>query len=524
MIELRPYQTEAIDAIYSYFMGADGNPLIVLPTGTGKSIVIAEFLRGALGRWPETRAVMVTHVKELIQQNHAALVRDWPEAPAGIYSAGLGQKDLSGSITCAGIQSIYKRAYEIQNCDLLIVDECHLIPRNADTMYGRFIKELREINPKLKVIGFTATPFRLDSGELHRGDDALFTDIAYEMSILDAVEQGYLSEVLPKAMSTTLDVSSVGTRGGEFIASDLEAAIDQDDVNGPAVKEIIEYGHDRGSWLVYCAGVKHAEHVAETIRAAGYSAGWVTGDTPATERACILNNFKAGNLRAVVNVNVLTTGFDAPGVDLIAMLRPTKSPGLFIQMVGRGTRLASGKEDCLLLDFAGNTARHGPIDMIKGKKEKGDEDGVAPTKECPKCAAICFAGCRTCPQCDFKFPEPKPEIAQAAATDAVLSTQLKAVWENISDVQYFLHEKIGKPPSMRVSYRCGLTFFNEWVCLEHTGYAHQKAVRWWRTRKPGEKTPPSISAALNDAADLPQPRRILVRPAGKYREVISYEF
>ena len=164
MIQLRPYQSAAIEAIYGYFSRQSGNPLIVLPTGTGKSVCIAAFMKRAIGDWSDTRILIVTHVKELIAQNYGELIRLWPGAPAGIYSAGLNKRDLHAQILFAGIQSIHKRAYDIQRCDLALIDEAHLIPRTSNTMYRRFLGELATINPHLKVIGFTATPYRLDSG------------------------------------------------------------------------------------------------------------------------------------------------------------------------------------------------------------------------------------------------------------------------------------------------------------------------------------------------------------------------
>jgi DNA repair protein RadD len=369
MMELRGYQRAAIDALYDYFGQHTGNPLVVMPTGTGKSVVIAGFVREALHVYPETRILMLTHVKELIAQNFQALLRIWPQAPAGIYSAGLSRRDIHAQVLFAGIQSIHRHAARVQRCDLVIIDEAHLLSRNDGSMYRAFLAELDGINAGLlKVVGFTATPYRLDSGLLHKGKDRIFTDIAYTVPVLDMIQQGYLCPVVPKQTTTQLDTSGVGTRGGEFIAGQLEAAVDRDDVTRAAVAEIVEHGKERGSWLVFCSGVAHAKHVRDAIREHGVSAEVVTGDTPAAERDAILAAFKAGRLRCVTNANVLTTGFDAPGTDLVALLRPTKSVGLYVQMVGRGTRLAPGKDDCLVLDFAGNTARHGPIDMVDGRQ------------------------------------------------------------------------------------------------------------------------------------------------------------
>ena len=525
MIQLRPYQSAAIDAIYGYFAEKAGNPLIALPVGTGKSLVLASFAARAIADWSDTRILIVTHVKELIAQNYAEMLRLWPDAPAGIYSAGLNKRDLHAQILFAGIQSIHKRAYDIQRCDLVLIDEAHLIPRTSNTMYRRFLSDLTTINPHLKVIGLTATPYRLDSGMLHEGGGALFTDIAYEAGVAEMIEQGYLCEVVPKRTATQLDTSGVGSRGGEFIAGQLEAAVDVEAVTAGAVDEIVRHGADRGSWLVFCAGVRHAEHVRDAIRGRGFSCEAILGETASAERDRVIAAFKRGEIRCLTNANVLTTGFNAPGVDLIAMLRPTKSVGLYVQMIGRGTRLANGKADCLVLDFAGNVERHGPIDRIDGRKrKKDDEEGAAPVKTCPECQTIVHASTRTCPTCGYEFPPPQPDLSRTASTSAILSSQIKSERVTVSGVSYHRHEKPGSPASLRVEYACGLASHREWVCFEHTGYARQKAVQWWQKRLPGRPVPGTVAEALALSCHLPKPERICVRPQGRYTEIIGYEF
>lgn len=524
-ITLRPYQRASVDALYDYFGSNTGNPLIVLPTGVGKSVCIAAFAQEAIAAWPDTRILMLTHVKELIQQNFQALIRMWPGAPAGIYSAGLSRRDIHAQVLFAGIQSIHKHAVRVQRCDLVIIDEAHLLGRSDGSMYRQFLAELGAVNAGLlKVVGFTATPYRLDSGMLHKGKDRLFTDIAYEASVLDMIAQGYLCTVVPKRMTTQLDVSSVGTRGGEFIPGQLEAAVDRDEITKAAVAEIVRYGEGRGSWLVFCTGVSHARHVRDAIRELGVSAETVTGDTPAPERAAILQAFKAGKLRCITNANVLTTGFDAPGTDLVALLRPTKSPGLYVQMVGRGTRLAPGKDDCIVLDFAGNTARHGPIDMVRCDKTPGEAEGEAPIKICPECETINFAGVRKCVSCGYDFPPPELKVAPQAATNALLSTQLQPAWLDVTHISYRRHSKPDKPTSLRVSYQCGLMeSHSEWICFEHTGYARTKAEAWWR-RRSAAPIPRTTEEAIAASADLRQPVAIQVRPVGQYSEIVAVRF
>ena len=212
-LQLRPHQRAAIDAIYAYFSAETGHPLVVIPTAGGKSLVMAAFIQEVLAQWPDERIIVLTHVRELISQNFSELIRLWPEAPAGIYSAGLNRRDVQAQILFAGIQSVHRKAYAIQRADLVLVDEAHLIPRSANTTYRRFLGDLTRINPQLKIIGLTATPYRLDSGMLHAGPDALFDDIAFEVSVRELIDQGYLAPLTSKQTSTQLDVSGVRAAG-----------------------------------------------------------------------------------------------------------------------------------------------------------------------------------------------------------------------------------------------------------------------------------------------------------------------
>ncbi len=521
--QLRTYQSEAVNAIYQYFRKETGNPIVVLPTGTGKSLVIAEFIRTALHNWPETRIVVATHSKELVQQNHAELYALAPEVAAGIYSAGLGRRDVRHSVLFVGIQSIYKQAVRLQHIDLLLVDECHTISDESETRWQRFINDLKQINPYLKVVGLSATPYRLSSGSLTHG--ALFSQIVYEYGLLRAVDEGYLVPAVARDMATKLDVRDVHKRGGEFIAGELERAVDKQQVTEAAVREIVKHGAARQSWLLFCTGVKHTEHVAEAVREHGIECAVVTGETPKAERDTAIQRFKAGSLRAIANANVLTTGFNAPNCDLIAMLRPTASAGLYVQIVGRGMRISpqTNKTNCLVLDHAGNTARHGPVDMVK-VKEPGQGGGEAPIKVCPECKAIVYAGVLVCPDCGFVFPrDDVPKIRSSAAEDALLSTQIEAKTLPVGEVLYYRHEKPGKPPSLRVDYRCGLTRHSEWICLEHGGYAREKACAWWR-RRSAVPAPTRVDDALKVVDGLAAPSAIKVRRDGQYFSIVGYEF
>jgi DNA repair protein RadD len=374
----------------------------------------------------------------------------------------------------------------------------------------------------VKVIGLTATPFRLDSGMLHEGKNALFTDIAYEAPVRDLIDAGYLSPLVSKQPATRLDVSKVGSRAGDFIQRDLAAAVDKEAITRAAVTEIIKNCRDRKSWLAFCSGVEHARHVAEEFGRQGIICRTIFGDTPKEERDAIIAAFKRGEIRALASMGVLTTGFNAPAVDLIALLRPTKSAGLYVQMVGRGTRLAPGKENCLVLDFAGNVRRHGPIDLVRPRRPGEAGGSEAPTKICPECDSIIALSATECPDCGNVFPARQVKITPTAATLPVLSPKLQ--WLPVHGVSYSRHDKLGGLPSLKVTYSCGLKSYSEWVCIEHQGYARQKATEWWRKRAPGCSVPLTVDQAIAQAAHLARPSAISVRPSGRYVEISSHRF
>lgn len=532
MIQPRPYQRHTLDALYGWFYAHhQGNPLLVLPTGAGKAVILALLVQEALARWPGTRILMLTHVRELIAQNADKLRTVWPAAPLGIHSAGLRSRATFEPVIFAGIQSVHRKAWHLGRFDLVVVDECHLISHKSQGMYRAFLDEATRINPALRVVGLTATPWRTGSGSLCHGDEALFTDVAHEVAMLDLIQQGYLSPLISKRMATQLDVSGVQTRQGEFVARQLEAAVDREEVTAAALDETLAYGQDRHKWLVFCAGVDHAEHIAQALRERGIPAGCVTGKTPMAERDALIADFRAGRLRALTNANVLTTGFDVPATDLLVMLRPTQSPGLYVQMVGRGSRRAPGKDNCLVLDFAGNTVRHGPVDQVKAWIPRPNQSGpqAAPTRACPECQTLLAVAIRTCPECGYAFPlDLTPRHAAQAVDAPILSTDRAPRLERhkVHAVEYARHPgRNGGPDTLRVTYRGPfMRIASEWVCLEHDGYARTKAVSWWAQRAPGTVVPKTIAEALERQRELRVPAAIHVNVALKYPEITGYDW
>lgn len=517
MLTLRPYQRQAIDYIYKYFSENDGNPVVELPTGTGKSLVMAYFIKEVLEQWSDQRIFVVTHVAELITQNYAELIGLCPNISAGIYSAGLGRRDRGKSVMFAGIQSIHSKASHIK-CDLLLVDEAHLIPKKSGTMYRRFIDNLKAVNPDLKVIGLTATPYRTDSGTIYDGDDPIFDHLCYKYDVKDAIKEGYLAPLITKATSTELDTKGVGTRGGDFIAKELQAAVDIKAVTESAVDEIISAGHDRRSWIVFGTGVDHCEHIRDAFHARGVDAECILGETDKNARKSLIKRFKNFELRCLISRDVLTTGFNAPAVDLIGMLRPTKSTGLYVQICGRGMRTSPDKDDCLVLDFGKNIERFGPIDTVQ-PRQPGKGDGEAPVKVCPECASFVHISVMQCPDCNYMFPPPPPSIKKKASELDILSTA-KPVTVDVTSWKFSKHNKIGKPPSLKVEYQCGIRSVPQWICLEHQGYARKKAENWWKLLS-DDDVPSTIDEALELVDRLRMPPKIDYRQPRKHPEVVK---
>ena len=521
---LRPYQLGAVDSIYQYFAVQTGNPILAMPTGTGKSVVIAEFCKQVLVAYPGQKILVATHVKELIEQNHQKLIDHWPTAPAGIYSASVGRRDFA-PINFVGIGTVAKHAQRFGHIDLLMIDECHLVGMNQNAQYLKFIAGLKEINPHLKVIGLTATPYRLGMGMLTEG--GIFTDICYDLTerltFNRLIAEGYLSPLISRKTTVELDVSEVAKEGGEFVQKQLQDAVDKSPITSAALKETIASSERRKHWLVFAAGLDHAAHICEMLNLMGVPAAVISGELPKTERERILVDFRAGKYRAVVNNNVLTTGFDFPGIDLIVMLRPTSSPGLWVQMLGRGTRPLPGKANCLVLDFAGNTRRLGPINdpIIPRKKGASGGGGVAPVRLCPNCNTYNHASVRVCECCGDVFPV-IIRIDATSSQQSILADDLPVITDfNVSDVHYSKHTKLGKPPSLKVSYICGLRRFEQWICLEHPGYAGHRASVWWQEMG---KTPVPLSVddALARVNELRKPSSIRVWINTKHPEIMGY--
>lgn len=538
-MQLRYYQEEAIQAILDYGNNNEGNPLVDIATGGGKSLIMADLTRRFIEDWQGMRVMSLTHVAELIKQNYEEFLGVMPFADAGIFSAGLGQRRANSQVIFAGIQTVYNKAFQIGHIDVIEIDEAHLVPPNAATQYGRFIKDMKSINPDLRIVGFTATPYRLDSGLIIDGEDALFDEIVYTYGIAQGVRDGYLTGLSTKATEFEYDVTGVGKLGGDFKRNVLQAAVDGADKNRVVVDEIVAKGRDKRSWLMFCSGVEHALHIRDEIRSRGIDCETVTGDTPKGERRDILEALKNYELRSVTNNSVLTTGTNIKGVDLIGGLRPTLSPSLYSQMMGRGTRViyaanmpldtaeeriaaiaAGPKPTCLVLDFAKLVDKHGPVDMIN-PKAPGKGTGEAPFKICPQdmggCGEKLHTTVRECDKCGHEFEfDDQPKIETRSA-DAPIMSIAEPEWRKVSFRTFRYHEGKGdKPPTVKVTYMMGVKPVNEWVCPEHKGFPKSKADKLWSKHGGLLPFPVTVLEWLDRQNELKETEEVQIQPSGRY--------
>lgn len=525
MLELRPYQRATIDAIYAWFAAnVTGHPVVVLPTGAGKSIIVAALIQEALQSWPETRILMLTHVKELLEQNHEKMLELWPDAPIGIFSAGMRQKILTEPITFAGIQSIHRHPEKLGHCDLIIIDECHLLNNKEEGKYREFISALEKINPSLRVIGLTATPYRLGQGYLHEGDKALFTDIIEPTSIEQLVHDGYLAPLRSKHTNSAIDVAGVGKVAGEYKANELEKAAMKSS-KGMAL-EILERTQSCKSVLVFCAGVDAAIEMSELL-----DGECVHGGTSKTEREEKLTRFKTFKNKYLTNANILTTGFNHPDLDCIVLARPTMSPGLYVQMAGRGMRIKSHIDHCLVLDFAGAVSQHGPVTQVIPPSKKGNKPGDAPIKTCPgilpdgrECMELIHLSVMTCPACGYIFPQ--KETKQKLHNDDIMGIQ--PIEMTVKEWAWQVHTSAQSGKNMlKVKYyssNLSEPIVTEYLPVTHDGYAGDKARGLLATIANNANSPalPDTLSGIASVLSFAQsPKRIQYKRDGKFFRVIG---
>ena len=525
-MKLREYQTRALDMLYAWFKNnATGHPVLNMPGGSGKSVVIASLAKDALQKWPDTRILMLVHSKELILQNADKLRKLWPGAPLGIYSASVGKRDLGEPITYAGIGSVAKRAKELGHIDLCIIDEVHAVSTSESGIYRKLIADLLEINPAMRIVGLSASPYRLGQGLITEGPTAIFSEILEPVSIEELVLKTHLVPLRSKITKHKLDTDGLHKRQGEYIASEMEAKFNTDDHNSAVVQEIIEKTSSRKHWLIFCSGVAHSEAVAECLRASGIFAEALDATHSKAERERKLADFESGRMRAICSVGILTTGYDFPALDCIAFLRSTMSPGLYLQMAVRGMRPHPGKTDCLVLDFAGVVETHGPITAVQPPKKAGSGNGETPVKVCDSCFELCPISARKCPACGTEFPASEPKRFELRSDDIM---GIEASEMDVTGWRWRKHvSKASGKEMLAVTYYGALSDkpVTEYLPINHEGYAGQKALERLveAKRKSGadnvsDNSLDSIADAMNKGE---APAKLTYKQDGKFYRVLT---
>lgn len=522
----RPYQAECVNAVVRWWAERPSeHPVVVLPTASGKTIIFSLLIKWVLDNWTDVRVLILAHTQELIEQSEQKLLTVWPEAPVGIYCAGLGRRELK-QVTVASRDSIVGILDSLLpdgGFDLVIVDEVHRVGRSESSRYRTILTSLSGVGRQMAVVGFSATPYRTDSGFVY-GEDQFFSGVAYERSVREMIRDGYLCEPRAVAVEGQISAAGIKTRMGDFNQRQLGERAAQQDLVDRQLDEWETHARGRQSTVFFCVNVAHAEMISERLLHRDYCVPTVTAMTPKDERAAVLQQFLSGEIPGIANVGVLTEGWDCPRLDCVAVMRPTKSLGLFIQMVGRGLRPSpdTGKNDCLLLDFGGNLARFGPIDRARPARGRR-EDAPSRVKTCPCCELLCPLAAKECPHCGEPFgvasvecercgAENRPGAAQCeacghllmpkdmqatASSRSVLSDQRTRERDvqcfEVDDVTVSAHtsNKSGGR-YLRIYYRCGLEQYDEILCLGYDGWPGKKAERRLR------------QLLREDCADMPE--------------------
>lgn len=492
-VHLRDYQDDAQKAMHAELL-AGNHPLCVLPTGSGKSLVLAASIK-ALYPAP---VLVLSHVRELLEQDAAALKRYAPEVEYAFFVASMKEKNPNAPVVFGSVQSVYRSLDLFRTRRAAVfVDEAHLCPRKADAMYSAIFEHFAA-SPRG---GFTATPNRMDSGSLVEGDGAWFSNVAYNIEAPVLIKRGFLvplSGLLPKLQA---DLDGVATRAGEFALDQAERAVIKTLSLPEAIRSAKEHASDRKAWLVFAAGIEHAHKVHQALLDEKVSAELVTNETSTEDRISIITRFKAGEFRALVNVGVLTTGFDAPMTDCIISLRPTQSKVLWQQMLGRGMRPAFQKSNCLLLDFVGNLERLGGVGVVSETRDLREENpSKRPTKSKRKGEQ------RDEPQLqDASTIDPmltgRPFMATVNKTSFFTVASKRFPGKQILIGAYDLQDEFGRA----LSARC-------FLCVEYEGGARYHSSRWFERRGlPRDRMPRSAQAGLLYARALPTPVEVEVR-------------
>lgn len=532
-MQLRDYQQRASNSAVKFaFEGKQKNGLVLMPTGTGKSLVIADIVKQIKTYYPPARILMLTHVKELVEQNYEKAASLTP-FEIGLWSAGLRKKQFNADIVFAGIDTVARNPDLLGQRHVIIIDEAHRVSHRPNTNYRNVTESLYKFNPNMRSIGLTATGYRMGQGMLTENWWNVRTQsyfAAYWQTILEDMtsmeefnwffDQGYLKRIIPKPTDAEIDVSNMRISGEEYVQKDVEAQVNNANKIRAIVDELCENGFDRRSWMVFSAGNYNGKLLTDEIASRGVSVALVTDDTPSAERARIIAAFKRYEIRCIVNNGILTTGFDHNGVDLIGVVRVTNSTPLWVQILGRGTRpvyaegfdlqtqagrlsaiFASGVYNCLVLDFAGNAKRLGainaPLIPEPPDRRKRTMKGESPVKICQSCGLYNPTMVSKCEHCGAEFLLSESITTQASTAQLIVSEHVADIRKmQVTSVYFNLHKTL-LPNGTEVSsvyaryhFPRGQGHFDERLSFAGDG-STVATKKWWQIFGNGAPIPES---------------------------------
>lgn len=540
MMTLRPYQQEAFSAVLQA-LRQERFVLLQAATGAGKTILFSALIRHCVERWG-MRVGVIAHREVLVRQAYDKLLSVWPEGMlyTGLACRSAARKlDVESNVVIGSPQTLVKHAEYMPAPHLLIIDECHrLPPKNEKSQYRTLIKELEKRDPALHVLGVTATPFRLGHGFIY-GEECRnnaanwWSRLHFQVTLSTLQKQGFLVPLRAKeAEDIANELADVKKDKGEFNTTDLTKLMEKAEHVGSAVKAYEKYGEERKHVVVFAVTISHAEKLAEAFRRGGYTAGCVHSQMQTEQRRAILKDFEEGRLQVVCNVGVLTEGWDCTAVDCMLMCRPTLSPALYVQMVGRGLRLHEGKKDCLILDLSGNCMRHGdpdePVVIVQGTREEKKKKQESQRRRCPECRELLALTASVCPVCGYSFPLPPVEEIDAPVT-------MKEVrWESdIMEVEVMscipsVHQSRVGNTMLKLTLSCQHNAcriqVNYFMDLEGQGsrFGKFKARRLWKELSSGRTAPSTVQKALKRIDELTIPEKLRVRRKEGFFNVVGW--
>ncbi len=557
MIELRPYQIEALQTVMAD-LREERFALLQAATGAGKTIIFSELIRQWMTEYPAMRIGIAAHRQELITQARDKLVTVWPEGRRhiGLACAGVGRVDVNQPVVIGSVQTLARRALR-RPIHLLIIDEAHRVPalktdvRYPDTdmggerpvdgvgpgshpaggQYHDLVDRLSAINPGLRVLGVTATPFRLSHGyiygnECKPGHSNLWPRLNYQITLDDLVAGGHLSPIRAKeAVDMGESLAGVRLAKGEYDQGQLGDLLSREVHIQSAVEAYEKYGEGRDKVLAFAVTIEHAVKLAEAFARAGHPAEAVHSNLHGRDRQRILASFDHGGLKVLVNVGILTEGWDSPRVNCILMCRPTKAPALFVQMIGRGTRLHPGKTDLLVLDLANNFRTHGDpsdpeVEFGSGgsRKEKKPEPRV-----CPICQAIVPVNQNRCWSCGHVW-----QIELTEKTESPEMVEIRPLPPGASRVEsWWAEDHVSQKGNylMRLVVKCR-PGNQVWHFLDFDGtasaFGRKKArILWWQLTG-GGIPPESVREALARQGELRMPEFVTVVKDNGYKRIKEF--